>query len=177
MSSFWLAPDNFFSLLDSIKTKYHSRLCTDVGDCKIALVLTDSKPFLSGRLNWGKIKKFDKFSKLWMNKDFDYCILMSSDVWNEILDSKQKEAILDLHLSRIEPKYEPNTVIENGKKKVIKDEFGRIEYTSNIKLDKEGNPKWQVGPLDLQVFASNVRRFGFWCEELDNFKKIIADKK
>lgn len=178
MSSIWHAPSNILDLLDTIKNKYHSdRLQTSSGDCKISLALSDSKPFISGRLNWGKIKKFNNFNKIWMNKDYDYCIVLCADVWNEILSSKQKEAIIDLHLSRIKPQYEPNTVLEDGKKKVVKDDMGRIEYTSNIKLDKEGNPKWTVDPLDLQIFTSNARRYGFWCEDLDNFQKVVEENK
>lgn len=177
MSSFWSASADLNSKLSQLIEKYHqSRLSTPVGDCKITIALTDSNAFVDDKLNWGVIKKFNKFNKVWMNKDFDFCIVLSSELLN-ILKETQKEAILDLHLSRIRPQYQPKKIVESGKKVIVKDEWGRTEYTDQIKLDKDGNPKWILDPvLDLQVFANNIKRFGFWCEDLVDFQEAIKNK-
>lgn len=176
MSSFWLADSNLNSKLENLIEKYHQqRIVTPAGQCKIAIALTDSKAFVNDKINWGKIKKFNRFNKVWMHQDFDYCIVLSSDLLS-ILKDNQKEAIIDLHLSRIHPQYEPNKVTEDGKKVIVKDEYGRIEYSDQIKLDKDGNPKWFVDSMDLQVFANNIKRFGFWCEDLVNFQNAIKNK-
>jgi hypothetical protein len=60
-----------------------------------------------------------------------------------------------------------------ARKKVIKDEFGRVQYTTNIKTDDEGNPKWKILPLDLEIFSGNVRRYGLWYDELLELKDAI----
>jgi hypothetical protein len=173
--SFWLADSNLNLKLEELIQKYHHRLSTPFGDCKVAVVLTDSKPFIEEKINWGKVKKVDKFNKIWINKDLNYCIIISSDLLN-ILKEDQKEAILDLHLSRIRPQYQPKKVIENGKKITVKDQFGRIEYTNDLKLNKDGSPKWLLDNVDLQVFGNNIKRFGFWCEDLMDFKEAIKNK-
>lgn len=176
MSIFWLADSDLNVKLKDLIEKHHKcRLSTNFGDCKVEIVLSDSKPFIEDKLNWGSVKKNNKFNQVWMNKYFDYCIVLSSELV-KILNQNQKEAILDLHLSRIRLQYQPKKIVENGKKIIVKDEYGRTEYTDQIKLDKEGNPKWKLDSLDLQVFASNIKRFGFWCEDLIDFKKAIANK-
>jgi len=169
MSVTWKAPSNIAELLVEVKEQYHSELA----DASIVVTLTDSKPFVKNRFNWGTVKKFSQFNKLWFAQKHDLCIDVCSDVWHSILNDNQRSALLDLHLTRCSPEYEPEAVVENGKKKVIKDDYGCIKYTDSIKLDDEGNPKWIVAPIDLVVFTKNVRRFGLWCPELDDLRDAI----
>ena len=89
----------------------------------------------------------------------------------------QQEAWLDLVLTRCQVEYEPNTIVENGKKVVIKDEYGRVEYTDVIKTDDEGAPIWKVSPMNLAVISANVKRYGAWFEDLVSLKKAILDHK
>src|SRR5581483_11681680 len=100
---------------------------------------------------------------------------LCADAWLSVLDSYQREALIDLHLTRCQLEYVPMIVIdeETGEKKVLKDEFGRIQYSDVIKTDEDGNPKWFVAPLDILVFQENVKRFGCWLADLQELKTVI----
>ena len=170
MSATWKAPAEMIERMEAVIEKYHMPRMTNVS---VALALTDAKPFSKNRLNLGTVKKFTDFHKIWQKEPADFCITLPMVVWQDVLQDQQREALLDIHLTRIEPVYEPEVVIENGKKKVIKDEFGRVKFTETIKEDKDGNPKWQILPLDLLVTARNVRRFGLWFDDLIELKSAV----
>jgi hypothetical protein len=172
MAITWKAPANVVDLLAEVKQLHHPELLS----ASIVATLTDSKPFVKNRFNWGSVKKFSDFNKIWFLEKHDLCIDLCSDVWHTILNDKQREALLDLHLTRCTPDYEPEVIIENGKKKVVKDEYGRVKYTSTPKLDDEGRPKWLVTPLDLVVFTKNVKKYGLWCPELDDLSEAIKSR-
>ena len=55
------------------------------------------------------------------------------------------------------------------------DELGMIQYSNEPKYDAEGNIKWKVEPLDLEVFAKNVSRYGLWQDDLIMFKEAIEE--
>jgi len=163
MAITWKAPSNVFELLENIKQKdHHPRL----ESAKIAVAFNDAKPFTKDRLNLGSTTKFTPFAKIWQKEIYDFCILLCSDLWHQICDDTQRMALLDLHLTRCQVEYVPETVVEGKKKKIVKDEWGRIQYTDQIKCDDDGNPKWYVAPLDLVVFSQNGRRYGMWYEDL-----------
>jgi hypothetical protein len=164
------ASTDVIELLEKVKSKHHTRL----GDVQIAVCLSDTKPFKKDRFNWGKVSKFSEFNRLWQKKKYDFCIEISVDVWYQILDEGQREALLDLHLTRCTADYEPAVQVINGKKVAIKDEWGRVQYSDQFKYDDEGNPKWKVDPLDLEVFASNFSRYGLWCEHFESLKKAVT---
>ena len=69
--------------------------------------------------------------------------------------------------------YIPEIIEENGKKKKVMDEFGRVQYSQVPKTDKEGKVKWKIDSLDLEVFAKNVRKYGLWQEDLLTLKEAI----
>lgn len=166
------APSQVRQHVDILKEKYHPHL----SQAKIAVAFTDTKPFVKDRLNLGKVSKFSKSAKLWHPKEkkYDFCIYICTDVWYEILNTDaQKEAFLDLKLCQCRVNYVPEFYEENGKKFPVKDDFGRIQYTNEIKLDKDGEPSWKVTPSDLKVFGENIRRFGLWFEDLLELKEII----
>ena len=166
----WKATADVSLLLDEIKKKHHSpRL--DLS--QIAAAFDDSKPFVHNKLNLGKVSKFSPLAKLWQGIPHDFCLSIPSDLWHSILTPEQKEAYLDLQLTRCQVEYIPDMVEENGKKKPIKDEWGRVQYTDEIKVDDEGCPKWKVGNLDLEVFTSNVGRYNLWHEGLLELKEAI----
>lgn len=174
MAASWEAPQNVFDLVQEVQSKYHS---PRLDEAAIAVAFVDSKPFLKNRLNLGKVNKFSEFNKLWQMEKYDFCITICADLWHSILDTNQKrEALVDLQLNRCTVEYVPEVVIENKKKKVVKDEYGRIKYTNEVKLDKDGNIKWRIEPLDLVVFAANVRRYGLWYDELSEFSAAIRTK-
>jgi hypothetical protein len=167
----WIAPLNVLELLETIKEKYHH---PRLQAASLSVVFNESKPFTKDRFNWGSVCKFSVFNKLFQDLKYDFCISICSDVWHSILNAEQKEALLDLHLTRCEVEYIPETIIEGKKKIVVKDEWGRVKYTNDIKFDEDGNPKWQVAPLDLNVFSRNVERYGLWCTELNDFKSVLT---
>lgn len=175
----WTADKAVVDLFNEVKNKYHG---TRLAEAEIAVCFVDSKPFVKGRFNWGKVRRFQAVDKLWHSdqKRYDFLIMLCSDAWNNVLGSMQREALADLHLTRCSVDYEPveeeTTVNGVVKKKIVKDDWGRIEYTQEIKRDKDtGEPKWKIEPLDLHVFSGNVQRYGVWCEELLNFKEAMDD--
>lgn len=167
----WKAPGNVLDLLDKIKIKHHH---PRLELANFAVVFNESKPFVKNRFNFGSVSKFSPFNQLFQSPEKkDFSIVLCSDVWHSMLNSHQQEAILDLHLTRCEVEYVPEIVIEGKKKKVVKDEWGRVKYTDEVKYDEEGVPKWVIAPLDLSVFSRNVERFGLWCQDLLDMRQVM----
>jgi len=157
--------------MQEIKESHHPHLAQAL----IALSFNDGKPYVKDRLNLGKVSKFSQAARLWLPEatKYDFSISLCADTWFGILNNKQRRALLDLRLSQCQVEYLPATVQVNGKTQVIKDEYGRAEYTKDFKTDDEGRPVWKVAPLDLAVFTSNVQRFGVWFEDLSELKNAI----
>lgn len=158
-------------LMGEIKEKHHPHL----EQALIALSFVDSKPFVKDRINLGRVGRFSPAVKLWFPNDakYDFHITVCADVWFGLLNDQQRESYLDLVLTRCKVEYEANTVLINGKKQVVKDDFGRIEYTNQVKTDDEGQPVWKVVPLDLAVITENLKRYGIWYDDLLELKKAI----
>jgi hypothetical protein len=116
-------------------------------------------------------------AKLWHHETmkYDFLVILCGEAWQNILNMAQREALADLHLTRCDVDFEPETTTDPITNKVtpVKDAFGRIQMSNNVKMDDEGNPKWKVQPLDLHVFTENVTRYGVWSEELLDFKKAV----
>lgn len=176
MAQTWPAADDVIELMEFIRHKHHHRL----EQAKIAVAFVDAKPFVKGRFNWGKAKKFTTQAKLWHAKDkkYDFEITLPADGWYQVLQGVQKEAWIDLHLCRFRPEMMPVTAEVNGKVKPVKDEFGRIQYTDQVKIDdKTGEPIWCVDPLDLHVLTENASHYGLWCEDLQDFGAAILESQ
>lgn len=171
MVSVWKASEDVVNLLNAVKAKHHPRLEL----AKIAVSFEDSKPFVKNKLNLGKLSMFNPLARLWQGHQHDFCLSIPMDLWQDILTNEQREAYLDLQLTRCTVEYQVEEVEENGKKIKIKDEWGRVQYTQEPKLDEEGNLKWKVSPLDIEVYADNVRRYGLWSESLLDLKNAIAN--
>lgn len=171
MSTTWKVSDDIINLLVKVKDKFHSNL----SKATFALAFDESKAFVKNKFNWGKTLKFNDFNKLWQNPSkFDFAIILSSEVWQDFLDDNQKEAIIDLHLCRCDAEYVPEIVIEGKKKIKVKDEYGRIKYTKEMKLDDNGNPKWKIEPIDMEVLSKNVKHYGLWSNEFLDIKDVIS---
>jgi len=170
MANPWKAPQDVLELINHVKEKFHvGRLA----EASIVGCFNDSKAFVKNKINLGKVSKFSTLARLWQNQKHDFCLVICADLWHDVLGNSEREALVDLLLSRCEVELVPETIEENGKKKPVKDEWGRIQYTKEIKLDDEGNPKWKVAPLDLELFAKNVRRYGLWLDDLLEMKEAI----
>ena len=169
MALVWPAPAAISEKLAEVKTKKHPNLET----VSVVVEISDAKPFRNGRLNLGNVRKFSAANKIWQKGNYDFCITLAGEVW-EILKDSQQDALLDLHLTRIEPVYEPEIIIENKKRITVKDDFGRIVLSSVQKFDKNGNYRWMIVPI-LDILAQNVRRYGFWFEDLEEFQNIAQE--
>ena len=161
MADTWKASEDVQELCNSLITKYHS----DLEQARFIVVFSDTKPFNRDRLNFGKATKFSQFNKLFQGTKYDYCLNVCADVWQSVLTDDHKEALIDLLISCCSPEYEAEVIVENGKKKTVKDEWGMVKYTNELKLDDDGDPKWLVMPLDIVAFVDNARRYGLWFEE------------
>ncbi len=173
MPAVWPASDEVLKIVDDIKNKYHyPRLAA----ANIAVSFVESKAFVRDRFNWGKASKFNSAAKIWhpANKRYDFLITLSSDVW-QLLNPFQREAWIDLHLTCCQVEYEPEMIEENGKKKPKKDDWGRVVYSTTIKADKEGDPKWKMQKLDLLIYQDNAGRYGCWCQDLLDLKTTLKE--
>jgi len=173
MSIVWEVNSEVYQLFEEVRNKHHH---DRIGMAKLAISFADTKPFLKGRFNWGKVTKFSPLAKLWHpnHGKHDFLIILCADAWHSILNTLQREALADLCLTRCAVEYEPEHHVDTkGKKHVIKDDWGRIQYSANIKFDEEGNPKYRALPLDLHVFTENVIRYGPWCEEILEFGEAV----
>lgn len=170
----WQADNDVVNLFNDVKAKHHH---PRLEHAKFAICFADSKPFVKGRFNWGKLQKFSPLAKLWHpnNNKYDFQIVLCSTAWSNMLNMTQREALVDLHLTRCDVEYEPETTIDPINNKVIpvKDEWGRPQMSNKVKYDEEGNCKWRIEPLDLYVFSQNVSRYGLWVEEILDFSKAI----
>ena len=162
--SAWKAPEEVASLLAKVKSQHHN---PRLEGARIAITFDESKVFVKNKLNLGKITKFTPIAQLYQRERYDFCITLSSDLWANVLkDEAKREALIDLHLTRLDMEYNPETREENGKKIKVTDEWGRLVMSKEPKCDKEGNVKWKIDPLDLEVFAKNVGRYGLWLDDL-----------
>jgi hypothetical protein len=161
MSIIWKAPSTILDQLNELKQKHHS---PRLDAAEFVVAFNESKPFVKNRFNWGSLKRFSDFHKIWQGQKYE--------IWQSMLTPDQQLALLDLHLCRCAPEYVPESVIEGKKKKVIKDEWGRVKYTNELKYDDNGNPKWVVTPLDIEVFMENVSRYGLWCSKFCDLTTI-----
>jgi hypothetical protein len=173
----WKAESSVTNLLNEVKQKNHPHLL----EASIAISFNDSKPFdKQGKFNWGKSRKFSHSAKLWhpSDKKYDFEIVLPADAWYQVLNDYQREAWLDLHLCRFKPEYLPAMKEdEKGKFRPEKDQYGRISYTKDVKLDDEGNVIWKVERFDISVFAENVRNYGLWIEDIEEFGTALIEKE
>jgi hypothetical protein len=174
MSDPWKAPNEVTNLLEIVKEMHHSKR---LADASIVCCFDDSKPFVQNKLNLGKITKFNSLAKLWQKEQHDFCVSIPMDLWGSVLKEKEKEAYLDLQLTRCSAEYLPEVIEENGKKIKVKDNWGRIQYTQEYKIDDNGKIKWKILPLDLEIFAENIRRYGLWSDSLLELQSAITDSQ
>lgn len=171
----WIAPEDVQQLLLKVKTKHHS---PRLDEARVVVCFDDSKPFKKNRFNWGKTRKFTQDAKLFQHQRYDFSIILPQSSYNEILNAEQREAWLDLRLECCQAEMEPEVVEQNGKKKTVTDEWGRIVFTNEMKRDDDsGEPLWKVDPQDVLVIHSNISRFGCWCTEFVDLGDAVNKKE
>src|SRR5262252_14220 len=173
-TNYWKASADVQESMLAVKRAHHS---PRLDQAAVAVCFEDSKPFIRNKLNLGKVLKFSDLSKLWHGQKLDFCLVLCSDVWYSLLVDLGREALLDLQLTRCEVEYLPVTVEVNGRKKVVKDEWGRVQYTNQMRFNDVGDPVLRVEILGPPVFASNVRRYGLWFDDLVDLQHAIVHVK
>ena len=133
MSNPWVASNEVVSLLAVVKSKHHS---PRLDQCEIAVCFDEGKAFLKNKLNLGKLSKFSPTARLWQRNKYDFCISIPMELWTTVLQPRQREAYLDLMLTRLDMEYIPEIIEENGKKKKVMDEFGRVQYSQVPKIGR-----------------------------------------
>ena len=164
----WKAPSEVVAIVEDVKQTH-----PELKQARFAVSFDDSKPFLNNKLNLGKLTKFSPLSKLWQGQQYDFCLTIPMDLWQSVLKEDQKAAYIDLCLSRCTVEYKVDEIEENGKKKKIKDEWGRVQYTNEIKTDDDGNPKYKIEPLSIEVYIDNISRFGLWMDSLQELSVVV----
>jgi hypothetical protein len=185
------APAGVVQLFEEVKKKHHEKR---LGDAEIVVMFNEDKPFKKNRFNWGRVKKCSPETRVLLREHaamrHDFLVILPDEGW-EYLDAKQREAWVDLLLSRCTVEYEPE--LDGGdqsppdgetkpkkrgrkaKAKPKKDGMGRIKYTDKPKYDEDGNPKWVVDPLDIHVITENVVRYGAWFGDFKNFQEAVKN--
>ena len=169
MASIWNAPKDIESAIRTLKDEHHPHL----GSASIWVLCSDSKPIRNNQLMVTMTKRCGKTEKLATGHDFKIIVLM--EAWANLPDSARMLA-LDEALCRCGVKYVPQTIEINGKKEVVKDDLGRVIYTDEIDVDKEGEPKWKVNPPDAGLYYSLLQRHGKYSEEAENAIAALTGK-
>lgn len=167
----WKAGNEVAELIDKVQKRFHKHL----EDARIACIFNDSQSFVKNRFNWGKVTRFSPVAKLFQDEKHDFLITLCSDAWASVLNQGQREALIDLHLCCCKVEMKPVIVQENKKKKMVRDQWGRVQFTDEMFFDEDGNPKWTVLRLDLNVFMDNVSHYGCWCQDLLDFRSVIRE--
>jgi hypothetical protein len=61
----WQASDDVNDLFKKLKEKHHH---PRLEMANFAICFLDTKPFIKGRFNWGKVQKFTPLAKLWQRQ-------------------------------------------------------------------------------------------------------------
>ena len=162
-NTIWKAPPEIQQLLEVIKNKNHS---PRLDQCSVVVCFDEGKPFVKNKLNLGKLSKFSAMARLYQKDKHDFCLVVPSTLWQEMLNAEQRKAYLDLQLTRCDMEYVPETVEENGKKKKIVDELGRIQYSNEPKYEPAVRRHLEVARLEPKLFLCEKGDVLFWHADL-----------
>jgi hypothetical protein len=169
MASVWQAPDDIRRQVESIKDQHHPHLSA----ATIWVLCSDSKAVRDNRIVVTTSRRCTKTEKLSSGHDFKITVFTES--WSSLPNAARTIA-LDEALCRCGVRYVPAMVEVNGKKEIIKDEWGRIIYTDEIDYDKEGVPRWKINQPDAGVYFGLLTRHGQYAQEVENISRALAGK-
>lgn len=169
MAGIWEAPDDIKKLVERVKEEHHTHLAR----AGVWVLCSDTKAVRNNQLVFTQSKKCTKTEKLSTGHDFKLVVM--AELWGELTDA-QRLAAVDEALCRCGVKYVPQTVEVNGRKEVVKDEWGRVVYTEEIDYDGENRPKWKINPPDAGVYYAMLMRHGKYNEEAENVARVLAGK-
>ena len=161
-----------YEIVKELVRTHHQHLA----EAKIVIYGTDKNSVSGRRVTIAKAAKASPKMKASTNADFTITLYMMP--WGDLNES-QKRACMDHELMHCGVQYEPvkeQVGVGRGGKpkwKVVKDEYGRKQYTDEIVRDEFGVPKWRLVPHDLEEFREIVRRHGMWDESIQEFKQAI----
>lgn len=157
-------------------TNLISRCHQHLAEAKIVLYACDKNKLNGEKVTIAEASKASSKMKASTNADFTITIYMG--LWSTLTDT-QKEACLDHELMHCGVHYVPvteqigTTRRGRAKTRIVKDEFGRTQYTNEIKRDENGVPKWRLITHDLEEFRDIVARHGVWDDSIQAFKDVL----
>jgi hypothetical protein len=172
--SVWELPKDCleYQIMNEMIEKYHQPL----KEAKIVLYGCDKNKVNGNMVRFADTSKASVKMKASIDADFTITLYMMP--WGD-LTLEQKKACMDHELTHCGVHYEPiKEQVGSSKKgkprfKVVKDEYGRKQYTNEIKRDENGVPKWKLEPHDLEEFQSVVKTWGLWQSSIKEFKDAL----
>jgi len=166
-----------YQIARELISRYHHHLA----EAKIVLYASDKNKVKCNKVTCAEASKASSKMKASTNADFTITLFMTP--WSD-LNGDQKKACMDHELTHCGVHYEPvteqvGTARRSGRArtKVVRDEYGRVQYTDTIKRDTEtGEPKWRLYPHDLEEFRDIVQRHGIWDESIQSFKEALDSR-
>lgn len=167
---------SIYTMMNELIERYHPHL----SESKIILYANEKNKLKSNHVIIASASKAS--SRLRASTEADFTITIHMMPWGDLSES-QKRACLDHELSHCGVHYEPVKeqvgTSRNGRPrmKVVRDSYGRIQYTDEIKRDPEtGKPKWRLITHDLEEFRDIVDRHGVWDSSLQSFQEVLRRK-
>jgi hypothetical protein len=142
----------------------------DLNQASIWVLVNDANPLVDNRLTPVEARICTTTEKFKSGHDFK--IVIRARAWEKLTDDQRKIA-LDEALSRCGVRYKPQTVTVNGKEEPIKDDLGRILYSSEIMTDDSGTPKWKMNRPDVSAFFALIKRYGSHSVDIENFVRVL----
>ena len=173
MAMWELEQDNpIYTIMNRLVSSYHSHLA----EAKIVIYASDKNRTKANRIVIADASKAPAKLKASTNADFTITLYMTP--WGD-LNVEQRDACLDHELSHCGVHYEPcqeqvgQSRQGRPRMQVVRDEYGRIQYTNEIKRDENDEPKWRLLPHDLEEFGDVVERHGRWDEAIQSFSEAL----
>lgn len=110
----WInAPQKVIDLAQDLVDQYHPEL----QQARIGILFRSEAPVSNGKATWGQALKVDGKWKPLLTEELDFIIWLAFDVWDSVLDTRQKRALLDHELchckmTRGEPKLRAHDIEE-----------------------------------------------------------------
>jgi hypothetical protein len=170
MASIWEASVKIQQQVRAIADQHHSHL----HQASLWVLCSDARAIRDNHIIATQTKKCTNTERLSSGHDFKIIIMM--EIWAMLTD-EQRDKALDEALCRCGVKRVPQTMEINGKKEVVKDDYGRIVYTDEIAYDKEDRPKWKINRPDAELYFGMIRRHADYNEEAENVQRAFAGQE
>lgn len=142
-----------YRILSEVREEFHEEL----RGASIALAWQRSlKPDTDGHLVLGKCMKASDLQRELV--DYDFVILLNSEVWNdEGFTIEKKRALIDHELCHAAPAVD--------------------KETEEQKVDERGRRVWRLRKHDIEEFREIVERHGCYKSDLEAFAEALIEKQ